>query len=138
MRSQAMARRPEAISRQSLEALLCNHGTEYETVLAIARQAGESQRVGNSDTLVAEITHAASEEMAIKLEDVVLRRTDLGSGGHPGRAALEQAALRLQQLAGWSDQRRQSEVDATERVLHDHHAAATAMTCAGAPALSQS
>ena len=126
LRSKAMAMRPEAISADSLDALLCNHGTEYQTVLDIAREPGESQRVGNSDTLVAEVTHAANEEMAIRLEDVVLRRTDLGSGGHPGHAALEQAASRLQQLVGWSEQRRQREIEATERLLHQHHAAEAA------------
>lgn len=138
MRSQAMAMRPDAILPESLDALLCNHGTEYERVLEIARKTGESQRVANSDTLLAEVTHAATEEMALRLEDVVLRRTDLGSGGHPGRAALEQVATRMQQLAGWSDQRRQDEIDATDRLLHDHHAADTAATRAGAFSLSHS
>src|SRR6185312_8996136 len=113
--------------------LLCNHGTGYEAVLGMAQQPGESRRVGGSDTLVAEVSFAATEEMAVRLEDVVLRRTDLGSGGHPGRAALEQVASRLQQLAGWSEQRRQREIDATEQALQRHHAAQPPATPAAVP-----
>ena len=113
---------PETISARSYEALLCNHGTEFGDVLKVARLPGEDARLAGSDTLLAEVTHAVSAEMAVHLEDVVLRRTDLGVAAHPGRAALEQAAHKMQKLSGWSEHRRQSELDSTESVLRHHHA----------------
>ncbi len=118
----ALSARPESISARSLEALVCNHGSEYGNLLENAALPGESERLGDSDTLQAEVTHAVREEMAVRLEDIVFRRTNLGSGAHPGRAALQQAAIRAQQLFGWSDQRREGEIEATESLLGRHHA----------------
>ena len=43
-------------------------------------------------TLGAEIVHAMREEAALTLADAILRRTEAGVTGHPGRAALERAA----------------------------------------------
>src|SRR5262249_26111550 len=123
MRARALRARPASISARSLEALLCNHRTEFDTLLILASAPPEAQRLYNTDTLAAEVTHAANSEMAVHLEDVVLRRTNLGSGSHPGRIALQQAAQKLQQVLGWSDQRREQELQATEMILQRHHAA---------------
>jgi glycerol-3-phosphate dehydrogenase len=60
--------------------------------------------------------------MALHLDDVVLRRTDLGSGAHPGRAALEAAADAMGTALGWSSEQRLRELAATTRVLAQHHA----------------
>jgi glycerol-3-phosphate dehydrogenase len=60
--------------------------------------------------------------MAVRLEDVVLRRTDLGSASHPGREAIEQAASGMQPLLHWSERQRTEEIAATEQVLRRHHA----------------
>jgi glycerol-3-phosphate dehydrogenase len=131
----ALSARPGAISARSLEALVYNHGSEYGELLEIATHPAESQRMGDSDTLRAEVTHAVREEMAVRLEDIVFRRTNLGSGAHPGRAALEQAAIRAQQLFGWSDQRREGEIEATENLLRRRHAqVATGVPASPTPA----
>jgi glycerol-3-phosphate dehydrogenase len=137
LRAQAMRARPASISVRSVEALLCNHGTEFDALLTRASASAETERLDGTDTLLAEVTHAANCEMAVHLEDVVLRRTNLGSGAHPGRLALEQAAHKLQQLLGWSEQRREQELNATELTLRHHHAVAlnTAVdTAVGSPA----
>jgi glycerol-3-phosphate dehydrogenase len=60
--------------------------------------------------------------MAVHLSDVILRRTNQGSGSHPGAQALTVAARRMQQLLGWSDERREQECAHTERELRHHHA----------------
>jgi len=62
------------------------------------------------------------------LDDVVLRRTNLGSGSHPGVAAIEQAADRMQKLLGWSERRRHEEVVATELTLRRHLAGPVSIT----------
>lgn len=123
LRRTAMASRPANISVRSLEALLSNHGADYVQLLSRTEQPGESLQLGSSDTLMAEVTHAVESEMAVRLEDVVFRRTDMGSAAHPGSLALQQTADRMQQLYGWSDQHRQRELQATERLLRHHHAA---------------
>jgi glycerol-3-phosphate dehydrogenase len=44
------------------------------------------------EALGAEIVHAAREEMAVTLEDALLRRSDAGSAGHPGSDAIARGA----------------------------------------------
>jgi glycerol-3-phosphate dehydrogenase len=118
----SLARRevPPDIASSTLEAWLRNYGTHYRALAAIARSPEEARRVGDTDTVMAEVTHSAQNEMAIHLEDTVLRRTNLGSGSHPGRPAITAAAKRMQQLLGWTDARRTEESALTEAALAHH------------------
>jgi glycerol-3-phosphate dehydrogenase len=75
--------------------------------------------------LVAEIRHAIDQEMAVKLEDVVMRRTELAAGSHPGRRALEAAAMEMAKHLRWSESRVREELSATERTLARHLARVT-------------
>ncbi len=111
-----------------LESWLRNYGTEYRALVALCDSAANaSAAVACPPTMSAEVTHAVREEMAMRLQDVVLRRTQLGSGAHPGAAAIAHSAHCMQQLLGWTEQRRQAEIDDTEAVLRDHHAAVVEM-----------
>jgi glycerol-3-phosphate dehydrogenase len=59
---------------------------------------------------VAERTRqAVQEEMAIRLTDVVLRRTDLGTGGPPSPMDLEAAARTMAEALGWDEARLRAE-----------------------------
>ena len=70
--------------------------------------------VEGSPVLAAEVRHAVREEMATDLASVVLRRTELGTAGHPGAECLEACAAIVQSELGWSDQRKQEEIDSVE------------------------
>ena len=73
-----------------MSGLLKNYGSHYRDVLNIAEQKpGWKDPIGKSDVIKAEIVHSVREEMAEKLSDVVLRRTNLGSGNNPGEQSLE-------------------------------------------------
>jgi glycerol-3-phosphate dehydrogenase len=111
-----------ALSATSLESLLRNHGTQFSQVIKTASVDNGNEVLGESGTIGAEVTHAVNDEMAVRLQDVILRRTDLGSGSHPGLAALDNAATRMQRLLGWSGERRSEEVAATHETLKRHHA----------------
>jgi glycerol-3-phosphate dehydrogenase len=50
------------------------------------------------------------------LSDVVLRRTGLGSAGHPGRVALDRAADVMAAAAGWTPEQRAAEIAAVEAI----------------------
>ncbi len=58
------------------------------------------------------VANAIREEMAQTLSDVVIRRTGLGAAGYPGDEAASKVAVRMQQLLGWSDERKQEELEA--------------------------
>jgi glycerol-3-phosphate dehydrogenase len=123
-RLESAARRdvPENIRSTTLNAWLRNYGTQYRSVAELARSPEEGRCLAQSDTAMAEVTHAVREEMAVRLEDVILRRTNLGSGSHPGAGAIGDAAGRMQQLLSWTDSRRLAEIAATNQALANHHA----------------
>jgi glycerol-3-phosphate dehydrogenase len=119
---QIQARRTvtKEIPSRTLEAWLRNHGTDYRSLAELAQSPQEARRLAQTDTAMAEVTHAVQKEMAVHLEDVILRRTNLGSGSHPGLPAITAAAERMQQLLGWTGVRRSEEVALTENALAHH------------------
>ena len=64
--------------------------------------------------LGAEILYAARGEMALKLGDAVIRRTEAGAAGHPGSDALDHAAAIMGRAHGWDEWRLRSEVAEVE------------------------
>jgi glycerol-3-phosphate dehydrogenase len=114
--AQALLTRPPAVNAETLRALLRNHGTRFTQVL----RERDLQVAPDTTTLLAEIRHAVDHEMAVKLEDVVMRRTELAAGAHPGRRALEAAAMEMSKHLQWSDTRVRDELSATERTLARH------------------
>ncbi len=67
--------------------------------------------VPGAEVLAGEVLHAVEAEMAVKLADVVLRRTAMGSEAAPPRAQLEEAARLMAGSLGWNARRREAEVD---------------------------
>ena len=125
--AQALRTKPASVNAGSMRALLRNHGTRYAQVLRSRESHDDSgARIPDTNTLLAEIHHAIEDEMAVKLEDVVMRRTELAAGSHPGRQALEAAAVEMAQHLQWSDSRMREELTATERTLARHLARAPA------------
>src|SRR5512138_310790 len=114
-----------ALPKATIDGLARNFGTEYCDVLALDRSDAtpDSTLVGRS-TLLREVTYAVEHEMAVKLDDVVLRRTDPAAGERPGRAALERTAREMAEGLGWSAQRTADEIERTEEILRRHHARA--------------
>jgi glycerol-3-phosphate dehydrogenase len=98
--AKALAFLPPAVA----DRLLRTYGTQYEAILELGRRRPELMTVlPGSDVLQAEVVHAVTEEMAIRLGDVVLRRTDLGSLEHPGEAALRACAQLMAKELGWDE-----------------------------------
>src|SRR5690606_8761239 len=102
--------------REAAKALAHNYGAEYRRVLAF----GDDPAVGRgclpgSTTFRAEIVHAIREEMAVRLTDIMFRRTDLATGAHPGPAALQEAASLAARELGWDERRRRAELADGER-----------------------
>mgnify|MGYP001080592121 CR=1 FL=1 len=102
VRREAPGDMDEAVAR----ALAHNYGSCFRHVLANGGTDEEAIRpLGGSTVTAAEIRHAVRDEMAITLSDIVFRRTDLGTAGHPGTAALEQATAVAGDEFGWDPRR---------------------------------
>jgi glycerol-3-phosphate dehydrogenase len=114
--------RPYGLDREVLDALIRNYGSEYPGVLKYIDENPEfSGRLGNSTVLKAEVLHAVREEMAEKIGDVVFRRTDLGTGGHPGEEALQACARLMASELGWDEDRVREEVNEVKDEFLLHH-----------------
>src|SRR5262249_30355572 len=118
-----------SLGDEIVTALAHNYGSAYGRVLALASERADLNRpIAGSTTLRAEVVNAVRDEMATRLSDVVFRRTDLASGGHPGAAALAEAADLVAHELRWDERRRSEELATVERrfLFGD--------TAAGAPA----
>ncbi|HEY0939937.1 MAG TPA: FAD-dependent oxidoreductase [Steroidobacter sp.] len=120
---------PAGVRLQSLQGLLRNHGTGYRAVLD-ASGGSTIVNIPGTSTLAAEVRYAVSNEMAVHLDDVVMRRTDLAAGSHPGRAALLATAAEMGRLLSWSAERLHQEIATTERTLQRHLARDSSSTAA--------
>ncbi|HPG40375.1 MAG TPA: glycerol-3-phosphate dehydrogenase/oxidase [bacterium] len=100
---------PEAV----LTRLLYNYGTLYKQVIACIKEQPELAQPLAKDSAVikAEVVHAVREEGALKLADVVLRRTDLGSGECPADDCLQACADLMAGELGWNRERINIEIN---------------------------
>ena len=72
-------------------------------------KVSELASLGASGDTAAQITFAVTSEMALTLEDVVMRRTSLGQFGPP--ANLGAVASIMAGLLGWDDARTRAEIE---------------------------
>lgn len=95
------------------QALGRNYGSGASEVLDLAEtEPGLQASLGGSPVLAAEVAYAARVEMAQTLDDVVQRRTDLGTAENPGGEALVAAADVLALELNWDNARRNAELSA--------------------------
>lgn len=107
----AIRHRPPGIDGEVMRCLVHNHGSGYGDVLKkLQENAGWAEMIGSAPVIKAEVVHAVREEMARKLGDVVFRRTDLGTGEHPGEDALRTCADLMASELGWNEARIRQEM----------------------------
>jgi glycerol-3-phosphate dehydrogenase len=105
---------PLNLAPGAVTALARNYGTDFRRVLELAEGAFGGCLPG-ATTLKAEVLHAIRDEMALTLADIVFRRTDLATGGHPGAEALYETATLAAGVLGWDERRRRAEIAAVEK-----------------------
>jgi len=100
------------LSTQVVRSLAHNYGSKTDKILGYIRQNRNwATPLQGSTTLPAEVVHSVREEMALTLGDVVFRRTDLGTGGKPTKAALTICADIMASELGWSETQMQHELE---------------------------
>jgi len=93
--------------------LIRYHGAESDHVVETGLDRNMLARLHpDTLTLEVEVYLAVAEEMAQTLEDVVFRRTGLGTTGHPGQEALARCAEIMGDLLGWDVQERERQTAA--------------------------
>lgn len=101
------------LSESTLRQLTCNYGSDYTGVLDHLPPArfGLTLSEERRAVLEAEIYHAVHKEMALKLTDIVFRRTELASAERPDSETLTFCAQILGKVLGWDNWRVQREID---------------------------
>jgi glycerol-3-phosphate dehydrogenase len=125
-RAQIAARTGLAVTQ--VEHLLRRYGSAVEEVLELVAGRPElAERIpGGEEYLAAEAVYAASNEGALHLEDVLVRRTRIAmEAADRGLVAAEPVARLMAEVLGWDEERRKREVDAYEtRVMAEQAAEA--------------
>ena len=106
----AGSKAPPGLDPRSVQHLVKNYGTGYSDVLRFTGSTGPEKVVEGSNVLKAEVVHGVREEMAVNLTDIVFRRTELGTVGHPGARALDVCAQIMAGQLGWDASRVASEI----------------------------
>ncbi|HWJ57511.1 MAG TPA: FAD-dependent oxidoreductase [Vicinamibacterales bacterium] len=107
----------DGVDRDAGERLARLYGTEHTAVRRLMADGPLGEPLSPTcPTFGAEVVHAMREEMAVTLADALLRRTEAGVTGHPGRPALERAAAIMAFELGWPPAHAEAEIAACERV----------------------
>ncbi|MGC9325467.1 MAG: FAD-dependent oxidoreductase [Desulfomonilia bacterium] len=95
-----------------------NYGTEYESILAMARGDECLKEVLNDDSeILAQVTHAVRNEMARSLSDIIFRRTGIATLGNPGIEVLEKVASCAARELNWSQDKIDRELQQSLEML---------------------
>lgn len=115
----AIREKPAGLSEQVMEHLVYNYGSQFRRILRYIEHTPALGELlpASKEVMKAEVVHAVREEMALRLKDVVMRRTDLGSLGHPGDEALRACAGLMAAELGWDDARKRDEIAETKRLF---------------------
>jgi glycerol-3-phosphate dehydrogenase len=88
------------------------YGARVEQILAMTKLRQDLARpLGTTGDISAQVIYAVRDEMALTLEDTVMRRTGLGQLGNPGESALELTASLMAAELSWSEARKRAEID---------------------------
>jgi glycerol-3-phosphate dehydrogenase len=102
--------RPDWLEEDALPGLVRSYGTRLSALLETAKTSDVLKRpIAGTQILAGEATYAVRYEMATRMCDVVFRRTELGTAGHPGHRALNELQNLLTSALQWSAERARAE-----------------------------
>jgi glycerol-3-phosphate dehydrogenase len=102
------------LDRETLEMLIETYGRGFTRVVDLAKKLpdGTERLCPENREIVAQLHHAATEELAVSLQDVLLRRTGIGLSHCQGLDCAATIGARMAELVGWSRRRLDAELDA--------------------------
>lgn len=101
---------PQWLPPSAREGLAQNYGDRIHRIIALGETDANLRRcLPRSSVSHAEVAYVMREEMAVRMTDVVFRRTDLGTAAHPGGPALDELQRLMRALGGWTAERATAE-----------------------------
>jgi glycerol-3-phosphate dehydrogenase len=110
---QALAKAPRSVNEEIIEHLVYTHGSNHQHfVKSMIENPELRERIDpHLPVTMAEIVHAVRHEMALRLADVIQRRTELGATALPSLDVLQKCAEIMGCELGWSIEDQQREID---------------------------
>jgi glycerol-3-phosphate dehydrogenase len=101
------------LSRNTIERLVETYGRGYRRVVDLAGKlpGGAELLCPRNPEIAAQLHLAVDDELAVSLQDVLLRRTGIGSSSCLGLDCAESIAGRMGELLGWSRRRIEAELE---------------------------
>lgn len=115
------------LSRERLQTLYARYGTRTEAVATFIGRAAASSRKEDMPLISLpefsryEIAFLVENEKALRLDDILLRRTMLAMLGRLTKAGVEEIADAMGVVLGWSVNQKTAEVERALRLLADRH-----------------
>jgi glycerol-3-phosphate dehydrogenase len=111
------------LPRETLERLVETYGRGYARVLELGRKLpdGFERLCPHNPEIVAQLHHAVAEELAVSLQDVLLRRTGIGQSPCQGLDCAAAIGQRMRELLGWSPRRLDAEIEAHRQSVDRSH-----------------
>jgi glycerol-3-phosphate dehydrogenase len=102
------------LARETLETLVTLYGRAYPRVIDLAGKVpgGADRLCPTNPDIVAQLHLAVQEELAVSLQDFLLRRTGIGTSQCQGGDCAEAIGRRMGQLLGWTPRRLAAELEA--------------------------
>lgn len=120
----AMNNRYPELAGARLDELVFTYGSEMDRVASLAMEnAALAERLAEGrGEIGAQVIHAIREEMAQTLEDVIFRRTGLGTLGYPGDEAIARVTHIMARECGWDGARIEEELHGIRRLFYAERA----------------
>jgi len=109
---QATALKPSDLTQESIQHIVETYGSRFSEIFQYCHDDSSLSApiVADLPVIQAEVVHGVRKEMAQTLSDVVFRRTELGTIGHPGAECLHRCVTLMAQEMKWDDLRVQREL----------------------------
>ena len=114
-RTDAAGKLDGRVDRDVNDHLVSAYGDELDELVATEHRGHPllARLSSGRESIEAEVAFAVDREMAVRLEDVVFRRTGIGTLGYPGRQCLERSATIMAERLNWSEGRTSAEITRT-------------------------
>ncbi|MCK5776758.1 MAG: glycerol-3-phosphate dehydrogenase/oxidase [Bacteroidales bacterium] len=99
-------------SKETVHYLGANYGEKCHEIFKLAIANKELQEVVSADgEILAEVTYVIKNEMVYTLDDVLFRRTGIGTLGYPGDRIFDLVVKKAKTLLKWDDEKTQKEIN---------------------------
>ena len=115
--AQMVTKLKKYVDGEQTERLVRQYGTGVEQLMQyFDRESDAAVPLCDSrPNLRAEVRHAVESEMAIRLDDVIYRRTGIGTVGFPEQDCIDRCAALMSDLLMWDAKKRVAEVQRLDR-----------------------